>query len=208
MTTAFDDVRLPEHIERGALVGPMFETGVVALSGGHEQRNQNWGQELLVADISYGLMQKRDPQDIDNSFQQIMSFFRARRGRHRHFRFRDASDFEAENQVLTAIDPAGLVFPVVKKYDNYTRRITRPSNGFFTIFVGGNVVPFEGNEFGPAWVLGELGVVTFVSMPLAQVTATYEFDVPMRFDSDLIQVNLEWQNAGSITQIRLKQVRE
>src|ERR1700712_1689150 len=94
MPIPFDDVRLPVDIEQGSAVGPMFQTTIVPLSSGAEQRNADWSQEKLSADISYGVMAKRDPKDVANSFAAIMRFYRARMGRWRGFRFRDHSDFE------------------------------------------------------------------------------------------------------------------
>jgi uncharacterized protein (TIGR02217 family) len=42
----------------------------------------------------------------------------------------------------------------------------------------------------------------------ATVTAGFEFDVPVRFDSDLLSVNLSAFRAGDIPDIALVEVRE
>lgn len=202
MTTAFDDVRLPEDIEQGALVGPQFSTSIVSMSGGKEQRNSEWEQERLRANIAYGVMQKADPFDIEDSFQRIMRFFRARRGQWRGFRFKDFSDFEAEQINLTP-DETGKKYQLVKNYEDYQRIITRPVEGSLIVYLGGVIVPP-----GPdTWQLGPLGVITTKTANVA-VMADFEFDVPMRFDTDMAQVAMQFLNAGSISNIDLIQVRE
>lgn len=200
---AFDNVRLPEDIERGAMVGPMFQTGIVTLSGGSEQRNASWDQERLQADISYGIMQKDDPEDIENSFSRIMRFYRARRGRHRGFRFRDLSDFEAVNEKAYPLEDETKKFQLCKSYEDYVRRITRAVYGTLIVYVNGILVPAQGN-----WTVNELGVISFLEVPTGGVTADFEFDVPMRFDSDVASVAIEWQNAGSVSSMKLIQIRE
>lgn len=193
MTTAFDDVRLPTDIEQGALIGPSFQTTIVPLSGGAEQRNADWQQEKLSADISYGVMAKNDPRDVSNSFAAIMRFYRARMGRFRSFRFRDWSDYQAFDEPLTVLGPKYALLTIT--YDAYKRIITRPmldtlqfANGAAYEYKGGGLFYFpQGGE---------------------DTEATFEFDVPVRFDSDLAQVNLTLVDAGEVPSIKLIQVVE
>jgi uncharacterized protein (TIGR02217 family) len=53
------------------------------------------------------------------------------------------------------------------------------------------------------------GVVTFGSAPGAgvAVTAGFEFDVPVRFDTDVLDVRLDLERLGSITSIPLLELR-
>ena len=51
------------------------------------------------------------------------------------------------------------------------------------------------------------GTVTFDAAPLGAVTAGYEFDVPARFDSDTLQVNLASFAAGEVPSIPIVEVR-
>lgn len=202
MSTAFDDVRLPEHIEQGALVGPEFSTSIVTMQGGKEQRNSEWEQERLKANIAYGIMQKQDDYDIEDSFAIIMRFFRARRGQWRGFRFKDFSDFQAE-QVDLAADETGKNWQLVKNYEDYQRIITRPVPESLIVYIGGVIVPP-----GPdTWQLGPLGVITTKNANVG-VKVDFEFDVPMRFDTDMAQVAIQFINAGSVSNIDLIQVRE
>ena len=53
------------------------------------------------------------------------------------------------------------------------------------------------------------GVVTFSAAPGAGVaiTAGFEFDVPVRFDTDVLDVTLDLERLGSITSIPLLELR-
>jgi uncharacterized protein (TIGR02217 family) len=53
------------------------------------------------------------------------------------------------------------------------------------------------------------GTVTFVTAPDigAEITAGYEFDVPVRFDTDRVQVSMASFQAGEIPSIPVVEVR-
>lgn len=53
------------------------------------------------------------------------------------------------------------------------------------------------------------GVVSFVSPPAAgaRITAGFEFDVPVRFDTDGIQVSVQSFRAGDMPQVPVVEVR-
>ena len=53
------------------------------------------------------------------------------------------------------------------------------------------------------------GVVTFAAAPApgTAITAGFEFDVPVRFDTDTLDVTLDFERLGSITSIPLLEVR-
>ncbi len=53
------------------------------------------------------------------------------------------------------------------------------------------------------------GSVTFDTAPGAgiAITAGFEFDVPVRFDSDMLDVTLDLERLGSITSIPLLEIR-
>lgn len=193
MGTAFDDVRLPVDIEQGALIGPSFQTTIVPLSGGAEQRNADWQQEKLSADISYGIMSKDDPRDVSNSFAAVMRFYRARLGRWRSFRFRDWSDYQAFDEALTVLGPNHALLTIT--YDGYKRIITRPLMDTLQITGSPQVELLDG------------GLLHFPNGG-AGGDATFEFDVAMRFDSDLAQVSLTQIDAGEVPSIKLIQVPE
>jgi uncharacterized protein (TIGR02217 family) len=83
--TSFHEVRFPDNIAYGATGGPEFATTVVATGAGHEKRNVNWAEARGRWDVASGL--KKQAQ-ID----ELIAFFRARRGKAYGFRFKDLTD--------------------------------------------------------------------------------------------------------------------
>jgi len=78
--------------------------------------------------------------------------------------------------------------------------------------VSGSVqIAFDGTEQTTGWQLDDTtGIVTFdVPVPSGvQITAGYEFDVPVRFNDDLLNVSLDTFQAGQIPSISLVEIRQ
>jgi uncharacterized protein (TIGR02217 family) len=124
--TSFHEVRFPDNIAYGATGGPEFATTVVATGSGHEKRNVNWSQARGRWDVASGL--KKQAQ-ID----ELIAFFRARRGKAYGFRFKDWTDYQATGQLLGTGDDALTQFQLVKHYPSGSvievRTITKPVAG-------------------------------------------------------------------------------
>jgi uncharacterized protein (TIGR02217 family) len=195
---SFDDVRLPEDIERGAKGGPRFQTTVVRLSSGVEYRNQDWSRQKAQYEISYGIQTKNDLDDVVN-------FFYARRGKARGFRFKDWSDYSATTQAIGTGDGSTQNFQLVKTYTSgpatFTRIITRPVTGTITVFEAG---------VSKAFTLLAGGIVRYTVAPVAAaaLTATFEFDVPVRFDQDELEIEMEMDGIGGIPQLQIVEIIE
>jgi uncharacterized protein (TIGR02217 family) len=198
---AFDDVRLPDDIEQGARGGPAFKTSVIVLSSGEEQRNEEWSQTRGAWNVGYGITRKSEISDV-------VRFWLARRGRSRGFRFKDWSDFEGANELLGTGDGAATDFQLVRHYTDvvtFTKRITRP--------VAASVVVTVNAVATGAFTLQPGGIVRLTApAPVGhQVRATFEFDVPVRFDDDKLDVNMihaAGLGAGSIPSIMITELRE
>ena len=83
------------------------------------------------------------------------------------------------------------------------RSITKPVAGSVRVALGGV-------EQASGWsVSTTTGLVTFATPPPlgVAVTAGFEFDVPVRFDSDALEVTLDLERLGSITSIPLVEIR-
>jgi uncharacterized protein (TIGR02217 family) len=146
----------------------------------------------------------------------VIQFFEGRRGKLHSFRFKDFADFKSGNanavpqrtdQILGSGTGVQAAFQLVKRYGGpsreYVRNITAPVAGTVLVAVNGVATV--------AFTLNALtGVVTFNagSIPAngAIVTAGFEFDVPVRFDTDEITVNLKHFEAGEIPEIPLVEV--
>jgi uncharacterized protein (TIGR02217 family) len=205
---SFDDVRFPTAISRGSSGGPERRTEIVVTGSGAEERNSRWADSRRRYDAGLGL---RSLDDID----AVTSFFEERRGRLIGFRWKDHMDWKscapgaavsALDQVIGQGDGARKNFQLVKRYGSglrdYLRTITKPVAGSVRVAVAGTQV----TGFGVDHLKG---VVTLdVAPPLsAVVTAGFEFDVPVRFDTDQLRINLAQFRAGDIPEIPLVEIR-
>ena len=204
---SFVDDRLPDQVERGANGGPRFNTTVLTLSGGDEQRNINWSQSRARYDIGYGIQTKED-------FQDILDFFFVRQGRAIGFRFKDWADFQIPAAGSTAIsqqiglgDGSNTTFQIIRTYTvnatSFNRIIKKPVAGTVAVYVN-NVLQSSGFT-----VDNNTGIITFTVAPTsgAIVGVACEFDVPVRFDSDSLDIALETFEAGAIPSIPVIEVR-
>jgi uncharacterized protein (TIGR02217 family) len=196
---AFDDVRFPTAISRGATGGPERRTDVVMTASGREERNSRWAHSRRRYNAGIGVKSIAD-------LHAVIDFFEGRRGRLHAFRFKDHADFKATDQVIGTGDGVNANFQLVKTYGApsrpYVRIISAPVAGTVVVAVDG--VP------ATAFTLNAMtGVITFNSAPAAgaAITASFEFDVPVRFDVDSITVNLSHFEAGDIPEIPLVEVR-
>lgn len=206
---AFHEVRFPDNISRGARGGPRRLTQVIELASGDEERNGSWANSRRVYDVSYGI---RNANDLDS----VVHFFESRMGRLYGFRFKDWLDYKSckpmqislpMDQVIGTGDGLQTQFQLVKVYasgaQSWTRTITKP--------VADTVrVALAGVEQASGWsVSTSTGIVTFSAAPGVGVTVTagFQFDVPVRFDTDQLDVTLDIERLGSIPSIPLIEVR-
>lgn len=192
---AFDDMLFPIALGREAEVAPEVSTAIVTSAGGHEMRNAEWAEARLRYDVGPGVRSEAD-------IAALLGFFRARMGPARGFRLRDPFDFSGDGELLGTGDGAQAVFPLVKHYGGVTRRITRPVGGSVRVAVGGVATG--------AFTLGGGGVVTLDMAPGEgmAVTASFLFDVPVRFAEDRLTVSRATFLAGAAASVPLVEIRE
>lgn len=203
---AFDDVRFPIEIGAEAVVAPGFSTNVVTSASGNEYRNANWQQARLSFDAGPGVRS-------DAEVEELLAFFRARRGAAVGFRFRDPYDFSSNgmsgnpgafDQEIGIGDGTTAAFELLKSYSSgERRRITRPVPGSVRVAIAGI-------EKSGGWTLSALGRVEFDEPPPADatVTAGFLFDVPVRFADDRLEVNRATFLAGEAPSVPLIEIRE
>ena len=207
----FHEVRFPLPISLGASGGPERRTEIVTLGSGREERNSPWAMSRRRYNAGLGL---RKLDDI----HELIALFEARRGRLYGFRWRDRADWKsgAPGGAVTPLDQAlgtgdgeCTVFPLVKTYvsgeASYTREIAKPVAGTLRAALDGTEKE-EGEDFT---LDAATGLVTFAAAPGAgvAVTAGFEFDVPVRFDTDFLDVNLAAFEAGSVPDIPVVEIR-
>ncbi len=206
---AFHEVRFPDNISRGARGGPERRTQVVELASGDEERNASWANSRRRYDVAYGIRRADD-------LAAVVAFFEARNGRLHGFRYKDWADYKSAlpSQANTATDQqigtgTGSIqtFQLTKRYTSgaqtWVRTITKPVAGTVRVALG-MVEQMSG------WTVDTTtGVITFTTAPAGGVIvrAGFEFDVPVRFDSDSLDVTLDFERLGSITAIPLLEIR-
>ena len=206
----FDEVRFPPAISRGSSGGPERQTEIVALASGREERNSRHAHSRRRYNAGFGVATLDD-------IHAIVAFFEERRGRLHGFRWKDHADFKSgtTGSGIAAYDQAigigdGIIsaFRLIKTYGNglrdYARAIAKPVNDTVRIAVAG-VEKTLGSDFT---VDHATGIVTLLSAPAAGaiVTAGFEFDVPVRFDSDSLAINLTTFRAGEIPDIPIVEI--
>ncbi|WP_265561947.1 DUF2460 domain-containing protein [Sphingomicrobium arenosum] len=198
------DVDFPIALGSDVSVRPGFSTQVVVSASGHEYRNADWQQARNEYDAGPGVRSEAE-------LQVLLGFFRARRGRAEGFRLRDpfdhrsgSSDVSPFDQEIGTGDGATMRFALTKGYgEGEKRRITRPVTGSVRVAIDGIEQPW-------GWTLSDKGYVDFDSAPAtgAVVTAGFQFDVPVRFASDQLEINRATFMAGEAPSVPLVEVRE
>ncbi len=207
----FHEVRFPTALSFGSIGGPERRTDVVTLASGFEERNTPWAHSRRRYDAGIGL---RSMDDID----MLIAFFEARRGQMFGFRWKDWSDFKscipsanvsAMDQQIGTGDGVARIFPLSKAYisgdASYSRPIAKPVSGSVRIALDG-AEQVEGPDFS---VDATTGAVTFVIAPPAgaPVAAGFEYDVPVRFDTDRIQTSAATFQAGEVPDVPVVELR-
>jgi uncharacterized protein (TIGR02217 family) len=197
--TAFHEVRFPDAIARGATGGPGHDTTIITTVAGFERRNANWALPRGRWDVGSGVRERAD-------LETLIAFFRARQGRAWGFRFKDWTDYRATGAVLGFGDGATAAFQLVKRYASgpveVVRDITKPVAG--TV-----IIRLDGAPVSDVTVDTTTGAVQFSNPPAAgtAITADFEFDVPVRFDTDAMALALDSYARGSWQQIPIQEIR-
>lgn len=208
----FHEVRFPLDIALKSRGGPQRRTDVVTLGSGREARNARWSRSRRRFDAGYGV------KSI-GALAEVVAFFEERRGMLYGFRFRDRADFKScapdaapspLDQVIGTGDGALRSFTLVKTYGArfapYVREIRKPVEGSVRIAVNG-VEKSAGVDFD---VDASSGVVSFRAgraPPIgASVTAGFFFDVPVRFDTDYLEIDFAAFDAGEIPKIPIIEI--
>lgn len=210
MTSDFHEVRFPLDIGLGSTGGPVRRTDIVTLASGRERRNSRWAQSRRRYDAGLGV------RTVD-ALHAVVGFFEERRGRLTGFRFRDRIDWRSgsPSQEPTPLDQRigtgdGVTtrFMLTKTYGvglaPYARPIAKPVGGTVRVALDG----FE-QAIGSSFTCDPTtGLITFALPPAAgaAVTAGYAFDVPVRFDTDELDIDLSAFDAGAIPKIPLIEI--
>lgn len=189
---AFIETQFPSDIVVGVTGGPGFETEVVPLNSGFEQRNATWEDSRCEYDAAHGV--KTQAQ-----LNTLIAFFRVMKGRANGFRFKDWTDYTDGGGGIF-VQLTSTTWQMYKRYttagNNHDRKITKPVNGTLAITPGSFSVDYT------------TGIVTAVGSPTVAPTSwTGEFDVPCRFDIDRMKARIEDYGIYSWESIPIVEIR-
>lgn len=183
--------RFPVDIKYGSMGGPVNSTDIVVTGGGVEYRNSNWSEALNRYNAKYSIK-------LRSSVLAVYELFLASKGRFGGFRYKDFFDFTSSSngvdspatsdQTIGVGDGVEVDFQLIKTYTTgigiQVRNIRKPvvsAGVIIEVDIAG--VLTEGVDYTIDYTTG---IVTFTSAPLntRAIRAGYEFDVPVRFDTD------------------------
>jgi uncharacterized protein (TIGR02217 family) len=208
----FHEILFPLDIALKSAGGPERRTDIVTFGSGREARNARWAHSRRRYDAGYGVK-------TFDALASVVAFFEERRGQLHGFRWRDRLDHASAapgaplsplDQGIGIGDGVRATFQLLKTYGAgfapYAREIAKPVAGSVRVAVGGAEV--LGGAFSCD---AATGVVTFsaghIPAASAAVTAGFLFDVPVRFDTDYLEVDLSAFAAGAIPKIPLVEIR-
>lgn len=207
----FHEVRFPANLSFGSVGGPERRTEIVALANGFEERNSPWEHARRRYDAGVSM---RSLDDVET----MIAFFEARQGQLNGFRWKDWSDYKScpasrdvayQDQVIGIGDGVKTEYQICKTYisgdESYTRPITKIVSGTVRVGIQGDPL-VESLHFTVDY---NSGIISFLEIPDigASVTAGFEFDVPVRFDTDRIQTSVASFQAGDAPSVPIVEVR-
>lgn len=204
---AFAEERLDLGIRYGSAGGPEFNTSIITVQSGFEQRNANWADSRASWNLAEDVYSKAE-------LEYMISFFRARRGKFEGFRYRDWSDYDVIQGFgeFRATDTPQLM-QLVKKYnstpinqgvpgslyfggygttvaDRY-REISKPVPQSVRLFMFDVTEIFEGTDYFVDTTTGQVQLINLDYYPPSVFSWVGEFDVPVRFDTDKFSSTFE-----------------
>lgn len=214
---SFHEVQFPVDISVGAVGGPQFKTTIMTLGSGDEKRNVEWSLTRYQGNIGTGLRRRQD-------FEEFQEFFYARMGRAFGFRFKDWSDYTIVGQQFTVgggvidMTEGNTKFQIYKEYLSggylflrpILKPVASPTEGVEVVKVNSVAQTLGAGGAGFYTVDRTTGILTF-GAPLVNgdiVEITYmEFDIPVRFDIDKLDMNMAAYEAGEWLNIPIVELK-
>lgn len=198
----FSEERFPEDISLGAVGGPEYKTEILASLNGIEQRNIKWSQSRAKYNVSYGIKTK-------DQINKLLSFFRTKKGKAIGFRFKDWTDYIADRELIGVGDDVNTVFKLSKSYKGEfsveIRAITKLVPNSVKIYLNNKILSSDNYS-----VDHNKGMIAFFTPPTSgtDIVASFEFDVPVRFDIDHLPISIEARGIYSCNHILLTEIKQ
>lgn len=200
MTQNFHDINLPDFMEIYAQGVSEFSTSCAITLSGRENRSSN----INFPKRRYNL---KNCKLSEVQFEIFNSFFIARLGSRYSFRLKDYFDYKVINEQFGDADVQVGRLQLKKTYNDavssFLRKITKPRKDSIKFW-------FNGVQVDEWTVDYTAGIISFLKEIPQQtiITASYEFDVPVRFANDSFQYCLNNDGTISILDTELLEVFE
>ncbi|MCY4505057.1 MAG: DUF2460 domain-containing protein [Hyphomicrobiales bacterium] len=210
MFPPFHDVRLQDALKVGAGGSAGFSTQLMTTASGFEHRNARWFAPRRRYEVYIGTRPLSE-------LRRLQSFFLERCGRLHGFLWRDIIDYRsrafraplANDQTMKRLSDDGRVWAFFKGLKSpprlkRLRRIFKPVAS--SVLLAHNRVPIPPEQYV---VHAAHGVIAFHAghYRTEGVTAGFEFDVPVRFDTDRLEIRMVTDIAGNCEPIPLMEIR-
>ena len=196
----FYEISFPDNISVGAVGGPLFATTISVANNKNEVRSSNWSTGRNLYKINCNVLS-------DSQIADLLSLFNICRGKAVGFRLKDYSDFVAISSIIATGDGVIKIFQLVKQYNfggySYTKIIYKPVINSVKLYVN-NVQIQTGFSIDFS-----TGIITFLQ-PLvvnAFLTADFNFDVPVRFNTDNLDIIYNGKNKSAIQNLELIEIK-
>lgn len=200
----FAEERLELGYDYGMVGGHEFKTEIIEVADGREQRN-------VLRHLPLGRWQLGQRQIAESELDKLaeasylLKFHEQRKGAKQGFRFKDWADYRGTGQILGIGDGVTTKFQLRKAYmagNGMTYRpIQKPVLGTVDLIVDGVNVAVDPDH---TWVVNhETGIVSN-DIPLESgsvLSANFEFDIPVWFETDEISFNLSYYDPEKNTQL-------
>lgn len=217
---AFYEHRLPLDLSRGVSGGLGLRTLVNEADSGEESRIIKFSRLRGRWDLASRLMRDFESNPtLRVDCDTIQQLHVVQEGRAHGFRFRhdgdhkigDPDDPTTTNQSIGTGDGAETQFQAIRQYAfgavTFNRPIVKLEASSYTVLID-DVAQTEGG--GNDYTIDvDTGVVTFNAAPLGgeDVGLASKFDVPVRFDIDLLDLDYELASLGQVPSIPIVELK-
>lgn len=200
MQNNFINIQFPIDISYGSSGGPLYDSEILTTISGGEIRNLNTPRAKMYFDVSPGIKNKKQ---ID----KILAFFRICHGRQKGFRLKDWVDFQGIKEKVIIIDKKTIQLIKTYKFndDIYEERlISKPVPGTVTIYINKRRISNQDLEINHS--NGRVKFKNYTTKSTDIITASFEFDVPVRFDLDYLPIIIESCDVFALPEIPLIEI--
>ena len=230
---SFHDVLFPPEVSYSSSGGPKFKTTIFSADSGYEQRNIDWSQVRCEYDVSYGIKSSDQIEEIQAFFMARMG--RAYGFRYKDWGdYKFKGEVVCKGSDTVTVMPIYKTYtnyqPESGETHTFQRRIIKPAWGTFA-----GVVAWDNSKTGTTYSDGspyigepvtlvtdtptaaDHAIIDYVNGTIAfagpigadwDVRVGYgEFHVPVRFDTDHLDLVQEFWNTQSWPHIPLVEVR-